>query len=293
MRTCIINSSGLMRVSGLIVFAFGGIFFTGCLPEPLEVDNIPKVKPQIVVSSQMIPDESLVVLLTRTLSALDASNDSDPQDLINQIAVNDAVVTLTGPEGTDTLLFVENGLYAGPLVTSFQEGESYTLNIESETLGKVTATSVVQPLITFEEIKAELYYNGYDDTLAQITYKVRDPVTKNYYMINVQDVERADAIENLINPRAFTRLVDDDPFNGVEFSEQIRVFPRDYSPGDTIAVSLSNISREYYEFMKLRQDNRFSLVEFLGEPINYPTNVEGGKGFFNLYLPDVRFFVLE
>ncbi len=45
--------------------------------------------------------------------------------------------------------------------------------------------------------------------------------------------------------------------------------------------------------MELRQDNRFSLVEFLGEPINYPTNVVGGKGFFNLYIPDIRTFVLE
>lgn len=283
----------LMRVPGLIVFILVGILFGGCLPEPLEVENIPKVKPQIVVSSQMIPDESLVVLLTRTLSALDASNDSDPEDLINQIAVNDAVVTLTGPGGIDTLLFVENGLYAGPLVTSFQQGESYTLDVVSESLGKVTATSVVQPLVTFEEISAALYYNGYDDTLAQITYWLRDPVETNYYMINVQEVERVDAIENLINPRAFTRLVDDNAFNGLEFGEQFRVFPRDYSPGDTIAVSLSNISKAYFEFMQLRLDNRFSLVEFLGEPINYPTNVEGGKGFFNLYVPDIRFFVLE
>ncbi len=266
---------------------------SSCLPEPLEVENIPTVKPQIVVSSQMVPNESLVILLTRTLSALDASNDSDPEDLINQIAVNDAFVTMAGPGGVDTLVFVDNGLYAGPLAVSFQPGQSYTLNVESESLGKVSATTSVQPLITFDEIEVELYLNGFNDTLAQITYVVDDPVARNHYMINVQEVERVDAIANLINPRAFTRLVEDNAFNGQQFGEQFRVFPRDYNPGDTIAISLSNISEEYYQFMQLRLDNRFSLVEFLGEPINYPTNVEGGKGFFNLYLPDVRFFVLE
>jgi hypothetical protein len=45
--------------------------------------------------------------------------------------------------------------------------------------------------------------------------------------------------------------------------------------------------------MKLRIDNRFSLVEFVSEPVNYPSNVAGGKGYFNLYIPDVRFFVFE
>ena len=88
-------------------------------------------------------------------------------------------------------------------------------------------------------------------------------------------------------------MIEDDDFNGETHQETFRVFPRDFIPGDTIAVSLSNISKEYYDFMKLRIDNRYSFVEYLSEPVNYPTNVEGGKGFFNLYVPDVEFFVLE
>lgn len=268
------------------------LLFFSCIPDPLEVKNIPPVKPQIVVSSQILPDQSLVLLLTKTLSALDASDDSDPQDLIDQIAVNDAVAVIAGPAGVDTLIFLGNGLYGGVLI-DFREGESYTLKVNSEALGEVTATTTVQPRITFKDIEAELYYNGFNDTLAQITYSLQDPQHENFYMINVQEVERVDVIENIINPRAFTKLVRDDAFNGREFGEVFRVFPRDYNPGDTIAVSLSNISADYFSFMQLRLDNRFSLVEFLGEPINYPSNVEGGKGFFNLYVPDVRFFVLE
>jgi hypothetical protein len=266
-------------------------FLVSCLPDPLEVTNIPAIKTEIVVSSQIVPDQSLVVLLTKTIGALDASNDSDPQELIDQIAVNDALVTLTGPTGRDTLLFLGNGLYGGAFIP-FQAGEEYTLTVVSE-LGEITATTVVKPQVLFETVEASLYTNGYGDTLAQVAYTLNDPEVLNWYMLNVQEVERVDATENLINPRAFTKLIDDADFNGGEFTQQFRVFPRDYRPGDTIAVSLSNISKEYYDFMKLRIDNRFSFVEFLGEPVNYPTNVIGGKGFFNLYIPDVRFFVLE
>ena len=112
-------------------------------------------------------------------------------------------------------------------------------------------------------------------------------------MLNVQQIQRNELLDDLLNPRAFTRLVDDLDFNGEKYQETFRVFPRDFIPGDTIAVSLSNISKDYYDFIDLRLENRFSFVEYLSEPVNYPSNVNGGKGFFNLYIPDVKIFVLE
>jgi hypothetical protein len=264
---------------------------TACVPDPLQLDDIPIVKPQIVVSTQIIPDQSLVVLLTKTFSALTPVNDSVPDEFLKQIVVDDAIVTISGPQGTDTLISLDNGVYGGVQI-EFQSGEEYTLHVKSESVGEVSATTVVKPLVPFKEISAELYYNGFDDTLAQVTYTLNDPTGANMYMINVQKVERNDAIENFINPRAFTKLVDDESFDGIAYGETFRVIQR-YSPGDTIAVSLSNISDEYYRFVKLRLDNRFNFAEFLGEPVNYPSNVKGGHGYFNLFIPDFRFFVLE
>jgi hypothetical protein len=268
------------------------VLWSGCAPDPLEVKNIPKIKSQIVVSSQIIPDRSLLVLLTKTVGALEASDDSDPQQLLDQLAVNDAVVTVTGPLNSYQLMFLGNGVYGG-LIIPFKNNEIYTLKVASQTLGEVTASTTVKPMIRFEDIKAELHPNQFDDTLAQITYSIKDPEVANWYMINVQEVERRDVAINVINPRAYTKLLDDSQFNGSEYGEQFRVLFRNYRPGDSVLVSLSNINEDFYKFMKLRIDNRFSLVEFLGEPVNYPSNVEGGKGFFNLYIPDVRFFVLE
>lgn len=279
--------------NAVVGFIFVGLaFLWGCLPEPLDVTGLPLVKPQIVVSSQMIPDGSLVVMLTKTFGALDASDDSDPEEVLRQIAVTDATVTLRGPDGTYDLTNLDNGVYATTFI-AFSPGDEYRLDVVSETLGEVTATTTVRPLITFDNIDAELYFNGYNDTLAQITYRINDPEEENWYMLNVQEVEREDIVENLLNPRAFTRLMDDKAFNGQMFQETFRVFPRDFSPGDTIAVTIANISKEYYDFMELRLDNRYTFVEYLSEPVNYPTNIEGGRGFFNLYAPDVRTFVLD
>jgi len=274
----------------MIASVFG--IMMSCLPEPLSIDGLPVVKPEIVVSTQMIPDRSLVVLLTKTFGALDASDDSDPAELLQEIAVDDAVVIISGANGADTLVNLGSGFY-GDVIIPFEAGEEYSLYANSASLGEITATTTARQQIQFEDIEASLYTNGYGDTLAEVTHTFLDPPGKNWYMLNVQEVEREDLVENLLNPNSFMRLHDDVEFEGNELAETFRVFPRDYHPGDTIAVSLSNISSDYYDFLKLREDNRFSFVQYLSEPVNYPSNVNGGKGFFNLYIPDVKFFVLE
>lgn len=263
-----------------------------CLPDPLEVERIPVVKAELVVSSQIIPDGNLIVLVTKTIGALDASDRSDPEELLRQIAVNDALVILDGPDATDTLAFLGTGAYITSAV-SFEAGDKYSLHITSAGTGEAHATTEVRRRINFTDVAAGLYANGYGDTLAQITYTFSDPPEPNWYMVNVQEVEQEDLVENLLNPRAYTLLMADSGFNGSTYGERFVVFPRDYKTGDTVAVSLSNISEDYYRFMQLRVDNQFNFLEFISEPVNYPSNVVGGRGYFNLYIPDVRFFVLE
>ncbi len=277
---------------GIFCLGLLSLLFYSCLPDPLEVEEVPKIKPEIVVSSQILTDQSLIVLLTKSFGALDASDDSDPEALLNQIAINDALVTITGPAGIDTLNFIESGVYGG-LTNPLESGQQYFLKVTSPTMGNVSATTLVKPQVQFEEIDATLLFNGFDDTLAQVTYSFQDLPGRNFYMVNVQRLRQENIQERLLNPRAFVRLITDETFDGEPYSESFRVFPTDFSEGDTVAVYLSNISEEYYRFIKLRVDNRFSFVEFLGEPINYPSNVEDGKGFFNLYLPDIRVFTLS
>ncbi len=269
-----------------------GLLFTACIPEPLEVKNIPVVKPQIVVSSQIIANQGLVVLLTKSFGALDASEESDAEELLNQLAINDAVVLLKSGSDTDTLVFIESGLYGG-IGLGFDRDQVYELVIESPTMGNVSASTTVKQQILFEEVDAQLSFNGFDDTLVQVAYTFIDPAEKNWYMINVQRFSQENALENVLNPQAFTRLMTDEQFNGEQFGESFRAFPRDYKTGDTVAVFLSNVDELYYQFLQLRQDNRFTFIEFISEPVNYPSNVEGGLGFFNLYLPDIRLFVLD
>ena len=234
------------RAINFLLWSFLGLSsLSSCLPDPLELEEVPEAKPEMVVATQIIPDQSLFVLLTKTFGALEANGSSDPKDLLDQIAVNDALVTINGPSGTDTLSFLEKGLYGGDLIP-FQAGEVYELMVKSESMGEVYASTMVKPQVKFRKINAKLFYNDFNDTLAHVSYSIQDPVEeKNWYMINVQEVEQEDIIRNAINPRTFTVLRDDAFFKQPLFNESFHVFSRDYAPGDTIAVSLSSISEEY------------------------------------------------
>jgi hypothetical protein len=281
-----------MKMWASIGLLFGLVLLIGCLPDPLEVKGIPKLKPKIVVSTQFVPDEGVVVLLTKSFGALEGDDDSDPEVLIDQIAVTDALVILKSSTQTDTLTNLSDGFYGGvniPLVT----GDVVDLFISSESMGIVTAQTEVQKFIDFENIEADLYFNGFDDTLVQVTYEAIDPPGPDQYVITVQRIRQNRLLENLLDSYAFVKLKTDTEFEGEVFGETFRAFPRNYQTGDTVAVTLSRVSEEYFTYLKLREDNRFRWTQFLGEPVNYPTNVQGGLGHFNLTQPAVRFFVLE
>jgi hypothetical protein len=190
------------------------------------------------------------------------------------------------------LLALGSGIYGGVFIP-FKSGDAYRLDVASPSLGKVTASTKVLPQISFDSVRAELYLNTYGDSLAQITEVFEDPVGKNWYMVNVQRIRRSELVSNVLNPRMYTQLLDDVEFEGQFYGDTFRAFPRNFTIGDTVSVSLSNIGGDYYEFQDKRSDNRLSFIEYLSEPVNYPTNVEGGRGFFNLYIPDIRIFVLQ
>lgn len=275
-----------------ILITISTALLISCLPEPLVLNGIPKLKPKIAVSSHLVPNEGLVVMLTKSFGALEADDNSDPEELLEQIAVTDAVVIIKSPGRTDTLINLQTGFYGGVEIP-FNEGDVVDLIVLSASLGTVQAQTEVQKFVDFETIEADLSFNGFDDTLVQVTYEALDPIGSDQYLITVQRIRQESILENLLDSYAFVKLQTDETFDGKKFGETFRAFPRNYKPGDTVAVTLSRINEQYFEYLTLRRDNRFTWTQFLGEPVNYGSNVHGGLGHFNLNQPAVRLFVLE
>jgi hypothetical protein len=251
--------------------------------------------PTIVVSSELLPDSSVVVLITNSFGALEADDDSDPVALLNQIAINDATVIIEGGGVVETLTLFGPGLYRTEsllLDVTFE----YELRVVSDELGNVNATTRVRPPVTFSKLSARINDTGFD-TLATINYSFQDGPGSSYYMVNVEKIstEAVPALGEFINPSVFTNLLTDRAeTDGTFLTDSFNVlFQDDFAPGDTLLVQLGNISPGYYDFLELRRETRFNFSDFLGEPVNYPSNVNGGLGWFSLHFKDIRIIIIS
>ncbi len=283
-------------IFNLLIFCL--VFFS-CRPEPLEIE-IPRAEPQVVVFSQVIPGEIMTVLLTQTFDALDFSEeegDSLNQDIVDQLLLSGAQMTVSYRDRVDTLYQLTNGLYAS-IETPQYNNEVYTLDATLPDGRVISASSIMLPFVQFTEISPVIERNG-EDTLVTIQYKFEDLPEDNWYMINVytngEEQNTGTDINSFFddgsNVLKKTELLTDQLVEGSVMEGSIELANVSYT--DSMVVSLSNINETYYNFLDLRKNSTNLFTELTKEPVSLPTNVDGGLGFFNTHYPDLEYFDLN
>ncbi len=264
------------------------LVLVGCLPEPLPVKNISLAEKTVVIGSQNVPGEFLAVSLTENFNAFFGGDESEIDLLLQELLIDSLEVEIEVAGDNYLLDNAEPGLYLGTDIPKIT-GELYTLNfVNPYNDYPVTATTPLLPAVRFDSIAVSIQETQFD-TLVNVSLKLTDPTGPNWYMFNVQlfneDFDKQET--------PFTELLDDSDFDSSEIEYDFVVFFRDYVEGDSIFVSMANISEDYYDFLTLRKEQRFLLLDGLGEPVNYPTNVENGFGFFHMHIRDVRIFGID
>ncbi len=280
------------------------LLFSACIPGPVEIE-VAQAEPELVVASQMLVDGFLLVQVSRSFGALEYSEsagDSLSDDFLEQILADSALVTLGYRDETDTLLGIGQGFYLS-LGTPFEEGEIYSLNVYDYATGlRVFAQSEVLPQANWYEIGVELVpetVSLFDTLLTDTTLRLyaafADQPGESYYMLNTYRFSSDGRQTNLLfqsESSSRTAIYADQLYPG-EIIRDTLSFSGFY-PGDTVAFALSHISKGYYEYLSTRQRSGTSLfANLLQEPVNFPSNVQGGYGYFNLHLPRVEVRILE
>ena len=266
-------------------------FLMSCQPEPLIVDNVPTADKKMVVSTVVGSDQLLTLFLTRSYGALDGDVNTN-SNLLSEFVVPNAEVWVTHDNGESLLENIGQGLY-GTDDINLISGKTYQLEIyDAASNQSVNSSTEMKEKSRFDELSIEMDVGGID-TVILVKYKFPDLVGRSYFMVNVQKASEAFVTpESILNNRVFTYLVNDDnSVNNYIEGEFLALF-RNISYRDTMMISLSNISYEYYDYLD-RINNGFLGPSLITEPYNYPTNILGGYGFFNLYYKDNRFLVLD
>ncbi|TAE81504.1 MAG: hypothetical protein EAY81_09705, partial [Bacteroidetes bacterium] len=79
-------------------------------------------------------------------------------------------------------------------------------------------------------------------------------------------------------------LFTDADFVGNKLSVTKKLPPSDF---DTIAVAITEISQGYYDFLTVQKRYGKLINQLRGEALNFPTNVMGGLGYFNINQPQL------
>ena len=278
-----------MKIAQYIIYTFLGVVsLCSCLPDPLPVDGVPIPEDQVVVGNQIAPDRFLLLSLTRNFTALQGGDDSDIDSLINAILIPEVDIEISVEGGIYPLEEITRGLYGSINLPQIPEA-TYSLSFTNPFNQEPTyAETTLLPSISFNSVLPSLRYTEFD-TLMTVNFSIQDPEGPNWYMLNVQEISQD--IDLAETP--FTELLSDEEFDGEFYEGSFEVFFRDFSREDTVLISIANISKDYYDFLDLRNDQAFLLLDGLGEPVNYESNIENGLGLFNLYIPDIRFFALN
>ena len=269
-----------------------------CITKPLEVD-IPQQEPKTVVFSQVIPNQIMIVALSKSFGALDLQEDNGDTlstALLDQLLDDNAIVTIEYDGIEDTLFRIEKGLYAS-INTPQRINTLYNLKIINDRGEHLHASSVMLEKVDFITLTPEIVQG--EDTTVSISYAFEDLPGNNWYMVNYyrkgnqsNGVDINSIFENGQNNLIRTELLSDATFNGTYTATS--EFDRfEMSPNDTIAVTLSNISEDYFKYLDLRKRSGNLFSEITREPISYPTNVSNGYGFFNTHYPEIRIFDLN
>ena len=270
-----------------------------CQPEPLDI-TLQVYEPSIVVASQVLPGKIMFIGLTRSFTVLSSAGSKGVGDssTFTSVLVDSAFVSIEHGGQVDTLFKISPGLFASGAPLD-NPGTNYTLKVTDYLLNKsATASAEMLANVKFDTVYP-VVINNLNDTIVTIHAELtNNPNDNNFYMVNVYSRE---ILKNGLDLNSFfnngeNKIQSTVLYNGADLKKidfKIDIELELAGPKDSIAVALSNISEDYYSFLKKREKGGDIFTELTNEPINYPSNVKGGLGFFNTHFPDVEYFDLN
>ncbi len=277
------------------ILFFIAILFTmqACLPEALPSD-VEQAESKLVISSQVIPNNFMVITVSRSFSALEGNNS---QTDIDQYLVQNALVVLSYNGITDTLRKIENtpGVYFSTFKLE-DENQQFNLYVYDSLSGNsVTSTSKMLERVDLETIEISAKpTESLLDTIYELNATFTDIDSENWYVLNVINTDKVgeSSVFSLEGESTtYTMLISDKLYDTqkIEVSEEIIGFEMP----DTALVMFSNISEDYFRYLDARKRGGSILASLTGEPVNHPSNVVGGYGFFNTHNPSIRQVIIK
>lgn len=268
-----------------------------CRPKPI-VLNVKTAPNKLVVYSQIIPGNKMLVFLSRTFSPLENSTANNEQLSL----VSGATVRILFDNKTFDFKEYSPGVYKSNF-DGYQVDQDYDLLVISG-VDTIKSRTKMLPQLDFNTIKPNIE-KSLIDTTVYINFSFDDiPNVSNWYLLNFYKKQSTPIVEGGNNHLPIgsnflgkdsnyllkTIIVSDKEFSD-SYSKKLKLSDVKYN--DSIVVTLSNINETYFRYLSYKVGSGGIINQLNIEPLNYPTNILNGYGFFNAHSPSTHFFDLN
>ncbi len=285
-----------MKNKGYIFFALLCAIFTSCKPEPLEV-NMKQAPVKLCISNLYVEEGVLGISVSRSFGATEqvVREQNGNLEIDTTLLIPDAQVWLKGPLFQLPFEELMRGIYGSP-DAFLEDGKSYEILVSHPQWGNISARAEKMKQVFFDSIGL---WSKNNETFVQ--YSFSDvPNEENYYVVNYLIPKVKEKIPEKPDPDYIARklleqqgsfdLITEKDMREGKYSLQKKLPPMAVS--DSVIVSLSNISKPYYEFLYAQKRAGTLFNQLRGEVVNFPGNINNGYGFFSLHHPDFRLLKL-
>jgi hypothetical protein len=293
-----------MKNLSVIILGIIAISIASCT-KPIAI-TIPQAPAKLCIASQVIPDQFILVTVTKSFTSLYSTKYDTSANINFDIFVNHALVTVSYNNKIDTLFPITSGVYSS-FNTLIASGTTYTLNVyDSTTKESVSAITAMEKPTSLQDLKV-IPIQTITDTSIDTSYNFKysfndaDPSVDNYYFVSISKanpgslVSNPSTIFNLLSSSNILKLYSDAQANNNLISDSLKGIEllNGFKPADTVLFMVSSISKDYFKYLTAFKKSNSIINQLTGEPINYPTNIKNGYGFFSAHSPKLKIIVLR
>lgn len=291
-----------MSPKAILLTSAAFFFLASCRPKPIDID-VPQKAGTISISSAC-PDAHTVYVsasysVNSLMAILDTSHAQSNPVIPKELLIDSAIVTLRiAGSAPDTLRKTADGLYSRSNL-QLQPGVQYTLAVLDCKKGVTAfANTTYQPEPAVDSMYPEQVNTG-AEVVTKLHLRLQKVTSGSYYFVSYNTMRHAreNAIPlpknkyalNLFVPKQIELFTADVVNNGkLEKAITLQV-----KPTDTLMVQVGQVDKAYYDYLSAYKRTGALINQLTGEPINLPTNISSGLGFFSLYQPVLRIYNLN
>lgn len=287
------------RTTIFCVFTLAG--FSACRPKPIDI-AVPQQTGTITISSVALNDHTIALAAGYSINSLvdlqDSLENEDNNSIPKSLLLDSATVTISeNGQMPVNLTRLSAGVF-GSRDIKLQEGVKYTLSVADHKKNlAVTANTCFMPKPQLGKIVPEVIRNT-SDSIIRLRVTLNDVKAGDHYFVfyNTAGNVRSDILGSgfslsalrTFEPKHLELITAEGNANG----NIDKTFTLSVKADDTISVTIGKIDGGYYKYLEAYKRTGFLINQLTGEPINLPTNVSDGYGYFSLYVPERQVFEL-